>query len=81
MLHISRNSNGRYQLLPTTTRSGGWVPEQLIEQSTEPGHGVAKEGCSAKDQTNKGSEWLARVRGLADNETGWMPINLLRKIP
>ncbi|MGV4278212.1 hypothetical protein [Citrobacter farmeri] len=51
MLHISRNSNGRYQLLPTTSRSGGWVPEQLIEQSTEPGHGVAKEGYSAKGQT------------------------------
>jgi len=33
-----------------------------------------------EQEFNKGSEWLARVRGLADNETGWVPINLLRKI-
>jgi hypothetical protein len=68
---------------------GGWVPEQLIERSMHPGHGVAKEDYTAKElDVNVGDEfqaikslngWLWCQR-LSDNDIGWVPMSILQSI-
>ncbi|CAI9395147.1 TPA: hypothetical protein N2R15_002461 [Citrobacter amalonaticus] len=69
--------------------AGGWVPEQLIERRAESDHGVAKEDYSAKElDVNEGDEFQAIkalngwlwCRRLTDNDIGWVPMNILRKI-
>ncbi|WP_257013791.1 SH3 domain-containing protein [Serratia fonticola] len=54
--------------------SGGWVPEQLIERSDKPGHGIAKDDYTAKElDVNEGDELLA-IKFL--NGWVWSPATL-----
>lgn len=68
---------------------GGWVPEQLIERSNQPGYGIAKDDYTAKElDVNEGDELLAIkflngwvwCQRLSDQDSGWVPKSILKNI-
>ncbi len=79
----------RWYFCTVPNHSRGRVPEQLIERSIETGYGVAKNDYTAKElDIDKGDEFQAIsflngwvwCRRLSDNDTGWVPMNILLKV-
>lgn len=68
---------------------GGWVPEHIIERSIRPGVGIAKDDYTAKElDVNVGDEFkvIKRLNGWGwcrrqtDDDTGWVPMKILKEI-